>query len=179
MNRKEAMRQNHQSDVLESLGFTAEEAESLRRISMTLRRWFELECGDSNDFKSWAIERDETTDKPYMVEHMHVPASSNPFGYSNNGTYKTAIPDREAGARKRLAKILSARNARRDTTATETRTFKGGFSYDHTTSAHGMPDVSAYIQTDPRGAALYILRPGDVPEGSTVDCCYSRGICVY
>lgn len=36
-----------------------------------------------------------------------------------------------------------------------------------------------YIQTDPRGAALYILRPGDVPEGIEVDTCYSRGICVY
>jgi hypothetical protein len=39
--------------------------------------------------------------------------------------------------------------------------------------------LSSYIQTDPRGAALYIIRPGDVPEGGDVNAYYSRGICVY
>lgn len=39
--------------------------------------------------------------------------------------------------------------------------------------------VSAYVQTDPRGAALYILRPEDVPEGQDVGSYYTRGICVY
>ena len=60
-----------------------------------------------------------------------------------------AIPDRETGALKRAKAIAGA---------------------------HGM---TAYHQTDPRGAALYILRPGDVPEGADVDGYYSRGICVY
>lgn len=41
------------------------------------------------------------------------------------------------------------------------------------------PSLSAYIQGDPRGAALYILRPGDVPEGESADAYYSRGIAVY
>ncbi len=41
------------------------------------------------------------------------------------------------------------------------------------------PALSYYVQTDPRGAALYILRPGDVPEGADVGGHYSRGICVY
>jgi len=41
------------------------------------------------------------------------------------------------------------------------------------------PHLSSYIQGDPRGAALYIIRPGDIPDGQTVDSCYSRGICVY
>lgn len=59
-------------------------------------------------------------------------------------------PDRETGARKRLTKIMSA-----------------------------YPTLSSYIQGDPRGAALYILRPGDVPEGAAVDSYYSRGIAVY
>ena len=36
-----------------------------------------------------------------------------------------------------------------------------------------------YVQGDPRGAALYILRPGDVPEGQNKDAYYSRGIVVY
>mgnify|MGYP001605579533 CR=1 FL=1 len=39
--------------------------------------------------------------------------------------------------------------------------------------------LRAYIQGDPRGAALYILRPGDVPQGEKPDSCYSRGLVVY
>lgn len=41
------------------------------------------------------------------------------------------------------------------------------------------PDLSHYIQGDPRGASLYILRPGDVPEGQNADSYYSRGLAVY
>lgn len=43
----------------------------------------------------------------------------------------------------------------------------------------GHPELTAYVQGDPRGAALYILRPGDVPAGERADGYYSRGICVY
>jgi hypothetical protein len=41
------------------------------------------------------------------------------------------------------------------------------------------PTLGHYVQGDPRGAALYILRPGDVPQGQQADAYYSRGICVY
>lgn len=41
------------------------------------------------------------------------------------------------------------------------------------------PALSYYVQGDPRGASLYILRPGDVPEGKEVDGYYSRGVAVY
>ena len=41
---------------------------------------------------------------------------------------------------------------------------------------HGM--LSTFVQTDPRGAALYILRGGDVPAGAYVSAYYSRGICI-
>ncbi len=41
------------------------------------------------------------------------------------------------------------------------------------------PTLGYYVQGDPRGCALYILRPGDVPEGAEVDRYYSRGIAVY
>lgn len=88
--KREIERQIRQEQALCSLGFTAEEARALRKISLTLRRWYELECGT------------------------------------------------DAGR-------------------------KLGF----------------YVQTDPRGAALYILRPGDVPEGADPSACYNRGICVY
>ena len=77
-----------------------------------------------------------------------------------------AIADRERGAMKRLDKIIKARNGRK---ATELAW------------VNGKPTnlVSSYIQGDPRGAVLYILRPGDVPDGKDVNGYYSRGICVY
>ena len=60
------------------------------------------------------------------------------------------MPDREKGAKKRLQAILAR-----------------------------YPGFSAYVQGDPRGAALYVLRPGDVPAGADVSSCYNRGIAVY
>jgi len=35
------------------------------------------------------------------------------------------------------------------------------------------------VQGDPRGCALYILRPDDIPAGADVASCYTRGIAVY
>jgi hypothetical protein len=140
MNKHERENRNRTYNALQSLGFTFDECEKLRRISMTLHRWHELECGNSNDWASWAIERDEQTEIPYMVTHH--------YNRSNPTRYRVA--DRENGAKKRLAKILESR-----------------------------PGISAYIQGDPRGAALYILRPGDIPEGKEAASYYNRGICVY
>jgi hypothetical protein len=40
----------------------------------------------------------------------------------------------------------------------------------------GKAGLSAYIQGDPRGCALYILRSGDVPQGESAESYYSRGI---
>jgi hypothetical protein len=36
-----------------------------------------------------------------------------------------------------------------------------------------------YLQGDPRGAALYLLREGDVPEGAHAESYYTRGVCIY
>ena len=143
MSRKEAMRQSHQEDVLLSLRFTRDEAEQLRRISMTLHNWHEKECGTYNG----CIERDETTGKAYWLNSM--------------SGRRYPVRDMETGAKKRLEKITAERNKR-----------------------HVAPGISHtalwyFIQTDPRGAALYILRPGDVPDGCEVDSYYSRGVCVY
>lgn len=68
-----------------------DDAEALRRISMTLHTWHELECGNARG----AIERDEKTGVPYWRnghtgELSHYPAQ-----------------DREAGALKRLKKIMA------------------------------------------------------------------------
>ena len=142
MTKTEKIRITGQIYVLAALGFTDAECESLRRISNTLQRWHELECGTG----SWALERIDG--KPYM---MHSSRS----GY--------VIADRETGARKRLSRILLDRLNR---TKDADGTIQG-------------PALSAYIQTDPRGAALYILLPGDVPDGQDVESYYSRGVCVY
>lgn len=143
MTKREAQRQTHQENVLLNLGFTSAEAESLRRISMTLRRWYEEECNGT-------IERDEDGEgRPYR-------------SFPDSGKHRVyAIPDRERGAVKRLEGIIAARNDRAANAPFEPRT------------------VRYYLQTDPRGAVLYIIRPGDVPEGADVSSYYSRGVCVY
>jgi hypothetical protein len=38
--------------------------------------------------------------------------------------------------------------------------------------------LTAYHQGDPRGCALYLVRPGDVPAGEDVGAYYSRGVAV-
>lgn len=86
---------------MESLGFTCDEADKLRLIEKTLQRWAELECGNSNDHASWAIERDEATERPFLVTH-HYPRNGSP-----SYTSKRAIADRERGALRRLSAIMA------------------------------------------------------------------------
>ena len=149
MNKRERARLTAQENALVTLGFTIDEAAALRRISMTLRRWYELECGTD----AGCIERDDATGKPRFLS------------YSGR---RWPVPDREAGALRRLARIVAARNERQPLM-----------------SVVMLPDraapntVSSYVQPDPRGASLYILRPGDVPIGADPTSYYTRGICVY
>jgi len=139
MTKAEHTRRAHLAQTLAALGFTSTEAEQLRRISNTLHRWHELECGTD----SGCIERDDATGRPYWVSEWGTQ-------WGTGKRTRRPIADRETGALRRLGAIL----------------------------AQHQP-LAAYIQTDPRGAPLYILRPGDVPEGSDPASCYSRGICVY
>lgn len=140
---------------LERLGVSYDDAQTLRRIAMTLRRWFELECGDSNDMASWSIVRGtkkgfgkdatfeyDETGKPYLERHYH----------NENKARYTPIPDRETGARKRLAAILAK-----------------------------YPSLHAYVQTDPRGAALYILTAEQIAyyDNKPLDEIYNNGVAVY
>ncbi len=67
---------------------------TLRRAQIALHRWSEQECGDGDNYKSWAIERDETTGKPSMVIYPHD---------GKQRSYR--IPDRETGALKRIEAI--------------------------------------------------------------------------
>ena len=152
--------------ALTRCGIAYDDAAALRRIAMTLHRWHELECGNGNDFCSYAVTRGfapkrefyrdpetlapkwrtigefvyDESGYPYIESHYH----------NENGARYRRIADKERGAHKRLAAIMAR-----------------------------YPALRAYIQGDPRGAALYILRPGDVPEGAEVDSYYSRGLAVY
>jgi hypothetical protein len=144
---------------LHRLGFSFDDCESLRRISMTLRRWYELECGTENDHGSnLAIERGSRVNGEFISD-----PDGKPFmrcGYvSGDGKYRVthnSVADRETGAIKRLNAI--------------TAPLKRKLCY--------------YLQTDPRGAALYIVPYAQLRRyGKTkgqIDCCYtSVGICVY
>lgn len=142
MNKRERERLTAQENALVSLGFTTDEADALRRISLTLRRWHELECG----IDAGCIERDDVTGKPYWVAQYRDHAGRWP------------VPDREAGALRRLARIMRRANG------------PDGGAVMH---------LDYYVQPDPRGASLYILRPGDVPLGADPASYYTRGICVY
>lgn len=84
---------------LQALGFTYEEAVSLRRIEMTLQRWGERECGDEH---GRCIERDEETGKPYMTYDKGRGGE--------RGRYP--IADRETGALRRLNNVIRVRNLR-------------------------------------------------------------------
>lgn len=122
------------------------DAEALRRISMTLRRWHELECGTDTG----CILRGKLGPVGGFVHEEN----GKPFLYVDkggaSGRWYFSHPDYEKGARKRLAKIMTR-----------------------------YPALSAYVQTDPRGCALYILKPGDVPDGADVSAYYSRGLAVH
>lgn len=111
--------------------FDVSDAHDLRRIAMTLHNWHEAECNGE-------IQRDEETGKAVGV-YCSIPSRP---------TFPT--PDREAGALKRLAKVMER-----------------------------YPDFLAYVQSDPRGAPLYIVAKADIPEGGTLDQFYTRGVALY
>jgi hypothetical protein len=151
-------------DALQSAGINYEDACALRRISMTLHRWHELECGDGNDYGSWSIVRGhkgkgKTTEtfrptfdhdddgRPYLEHHHYL------HGRGKDYVSYTALADRERGARKRLDAIMAR-----------------------------YPGFQSYVQGDPRGCSLYILTPdlmADIVRAmSSVDSMYNRGIAV-
>lgn len=150
MTKREAIRQTAQENTLLELGFTRDEATQLRRISLTLHRWFEHECNGT-------IQRDGDN------------GDGEPYWYNTTTGRKIGkAPDRERGAMKRLQTIIAARNDR----------IKNADRDDITYGPNG-GILRPYIQSDPRGASLYILRPGDVPKGQDAASCYNRGVCVY
>ena len=143
-------------EALSKLGLSYDESNTLRLAEKTLSRWSGLECGDGNSYGSWAIERDETTGKPFMIHHHYL------HGRGTDYTTRHAIADREVGALKRAQAILDARNARLGGNA--------GKSWGNY--------LVMFHQTDPRGCALYLLKRSDIPAGTNIDSIYNRGLAV-
>lgn len=114
-----------------------DDANTLRRAQLTLHRWAEEECGDSNGGGSRAIERDEETGKPYVVRHWWGD------GKAKTITTRTLIPDREAGALRRVKEVCD----------------RLGMYFYH--------------QTDPRGCQLYVSNEPLTDQSYTngVACC--------
>lgn len=143
---------------LHDAGISTDDALALRRIAMTLHRWFELECGDGNNYASWCITRGRKVNGSFEYDDDGAPYEERHVHTENKARY-SRIPDRERGAHKRLAKIMAK-----------------------------YPMLTSYLQTDPRGASLYIV-PLDrlpqletVPEGQMIELLsqyYNRGIAVY
>ena len=114
-----------------SLSF--DDANTLRRAEIALGRWGELECGDGNG----CIERDEKTGIPYWYN------ANARYVDPNDRRAWRRIPDREAGALRRIAEVCK----------------RTGLHFYH--------------QTDPRGCSLYVsnepLPENDYTRG--VACC--------
>jgi len=140
-------------DALQAAGIDYEDACVLRRVSMTLHCWHELECGDSNDYASWGIVRGSQQPEGFVYDEAGKPFKE-VHPHSGKHTRYSPMPDRERGALKRLAAIMAR-----------------------------YPGFASYVQGDPRGCALYIIPPDQVEaiahQGSTLDSCYNRGIAVH
>lgn len=164
MTKHEHTRRATQEATLRRLGFTMDECDQLRRISARLRRWHEGTCGSDHrclvrgrwNQETASFDYDDDTGRPYWEF----------AGLSGRARYQPTA-DLERGAMRRLKAILGQRNGR-------PCIVNGQF---HVADPRG--PVYAYVQPDPRGAALYLIRPGDVPDGGDVSSYYTRGICVY
>jgi len=73
------------------------------------------------------------------------------YGAANAIINKYPCADREAGAMKRLVELLTSH-----------------------------PEFTFYHQRDPRGCSLYLVKPEDIPVGSSLDSCYPTfGIAIF
>ena len=136
MTKREKQRIFELQSKLCDLGFSYEETDQLRRISMTLHRWAERECNGE-------VEVDDDN-KAYSVNQ------GGPWNGWKVTRYR--VPNREAGAKRRLAKIMA----------------------NH-------PDFTYYHQTDPRGVALYLVNKAQsLYSLQTIDSNYNQiGIPVW
>lgn len=95
--------------AVRGVALSFDDANTLRRAQITLHRWGEMECGDSNAWGSWMIERNEETGIPYMVRDSYRAYQCG--GTVRPNTTRTRIADREAGALRRVAEVCKRNGA--------------------------------------------------------------------
>ena len=74
-----------------------------------------------------------------------------PYWLNSTTMRRYPIADRERGALRRLASLMLKYKRK----------------------------YRAYVQGDPRGASLYLVKHRDVPPGENIDSYYSQGIAIY
>jgi len=139
---------------LVQLGISMSDADQLRRIAMTLHRWHEMECGDGNDYGSWCITRGKKDSRGAFEYDDAGKPYMEYHSHTSNGAKYTRIADRENGAKRRLTRIMA-----------------------------NYPQLTYYIQGDPRGASLYIIPKTGLfasdPSPEYLEANYTRGVAVY
>lgn len=136
-------------DRLQTAGISWEDSCALRRIAMSLHRWHELECGDGNDYASWCIARGRKENGEFVYDDAGKPFLER-HAHSENKARYSSMPDRERGAIKRLRKIMAR-----------------------------YPEFWSYVQTDPRGASLYVGQYTPATKGADPALFYNSGIAVH
>ena len=81
---------------METLGINRHGANRLLKAERALQRWAEAECGNSDNFASWHIERDEKSGKPFSVTIPHRSGAT---------TRRTPIRDMERAALRWAAEV--------------------------------------------------------------------------
>jgi len=131
------------------IGITYDDARNLRKAAMVLHRWYEMECGSSDDFCSWVVVRGHKDQSGFTYNDDGKPFIERHDNKHGHVTY-LQIDDRERGATKRIMKIMA-----------------------------GYPGHAFYLQTDVRGAPLYIIPKERIPFGEDIGAYYLRGVAVY
>lgn len=147
----------------ERIGVDADTADKLRRIEMSLHRWAEAECNGEIQRGDDEVVSLNTLEQPCASCKVRKGRSHRSDCTGGNHTLTTIpgkprryygpnmdrsypVADREAGALKRLAKIME-----------------------------GLPHLVAYHQTDPRGCALYLVPKDKLQDGHDISSVYNRG----
>lgn len=76
--------------------------------------------------------------------------TNKPYWLNSTTMKRDRIADRETGALTRLSKLMSH-----------------------------YPKLIHYVQTDPRGASLYLLTLEQADQGHSLDSIYNRGVAIY
>ena len=115
-------------ETMNRMGFDFETANKLRLIEKTLHRWSEAECNGEIQREG---ENGDGRPRRYYGQFMD---------------HSYPVADREAGAIKRLAAIMTAH-----------------------------PDFVSYVQGDPRDCALYLIPKDKINAGDDIGSIYNRG----